>query len=91
MRIRRPPASRRTVIARIGRLEVAVRVRPARSCGACAGRGWFHTKGTLNPRPAPAGYDGVSLCGCASALDRLSDSRRFMRDWDRRARREPPF
>ena len=75
------------VIARLGRVEVVVRLRPRRPCGACGSRGWFHTKGTLDPYPPPPGYDGVALCGCGSATDRLADTARNMR----RMRREPPF
>jgi hypothetical protein len=79
------------VIVKIGRLEIALRIRPASRCQACSGRGWSHTKGTLNPLPAPEGYDGVSLCPCAAAVDRLADSQQAMRRYDRRARHEPPF
>jgi hypothetical protein len=81
----------RLASVRIGRLEVAIRIRPRRACGSCQGHGWNHSKGTLNPRPAPPGYDGVGLCPCGAALDRLSDSRRFMRRYIRRERHHPPF
>lgn len=79
------------MILHVGRVEVAVRRRPQRACQACDGRGWFHTKTGIDPRPAPPGYDGVALCGCQAAIDRLSDAARFMRRWNRRAYREPPF
>jgi hypothetical protein len=75
------------MILRLGRIEVALRIRPACPCQACSGRGWFHTKGTLNPVPAPPGYDGVALCGCQAAVDQLADTARSMR----RYRREAPF
>lgn len=70
-------------ILRLGPVVVAVRFR--RPCGACSGRGWFHSKGGLNPVPAPPGYDGVALCGCGTAIDRLSDSRRYLKAESKRA------
>lgn len=76
---------------RLGSVEVTIRRRPKAPCGACQGFGWFHTKGTLNPRPAPEGYDGVALCGCGTAHDELNDSQRRMRRWDRERRNQPPF
>ena len=70
---------------RLGRLEFTIRW--TRSCGACAGRGWFYTKGSLNPVIRPEGYDGVSLCGCGSGVTRLVESRRYVR----RVSKEAPF
>jgi hypothetical protein len=74
---------------RLGPLELSVRIR--RKCGVCSGRGWMHSKGTLDPHPAPPGYDGVSLCGCGSAIGKLGDSARYLRAERRRSRTEPPF
>jgi len=71
---------------RIPGLEVTVRFRPRR-CGACSGRGWFYTKGTLNPVPMPEGHDGVALCGCGSAIGQLAGTRRYLR----KTRNDPPF
>ncbi|MFI1734509.1 hypothetical protein ACH40E_35925 [Streptomyces acidicola] len=44
-------------------------------------------KGTLNPCPAPEGYDGVALCGCGTAHDLLADTARSRRHWQREQRR----
>ena len=73
---------------RIGPFEIIIRRRrTGPPCGACQGRGLFHTKGTLDPYPAPEGYDGVALCGCSTAHDRLADSARKRRRWERQHRR----
>lgn len=69
---------------RVGPVELTVRFRPPVNCGACGGRGWFYTVGTVDPMPMPAGHDGTSLCGCGSAIARLADSRRYVRE-------APPF
>ncbi|MEU8195321.1 hypothetical protein AB0C10_16220 [Microbispora amethystogenes] len=74
---------------RIGSIEITVRRRPRKPCQACSGRGWFYTKGTLDPVPPPPGYDGVALCGCGTAHDKLNDNRRRWRK--RQLRNEPPF
>jgi hypothetical protein len=66
--------------------EMTVRLRP-RECGACGGRGWFYSKTGIDPLPMPPGYDGVSLCGCGTAIGKLADSRRAVR----KMRRELPF
>jgi hypothetical protein len=79
------------MILRLGRLELTIRVRPSKPCGACSGDGWFYTKGTSTPVPPPPGYDGVALCGCGTATDRVNDTRRELRRARRRARTEAPF
>lgn len=71
---------------RIGPLELTARFRPPHRCGACGGRGWFYTKGAA-PEPMPEGYNGAALCGCGSAITRLTESRRYIR----KMRKEPPF
>jgi hypothetical protein len=81
----------RLAAVRIGPVELAVRVRRSGPCGACAARGWFYTKGGLDPVPRPDGYDGVSLCGCGTALTQLAERQRRDRQYRRRSRREPPF
>lgn len=73
---------------RLGPAEVTVRLQANRSCGACADRGWFYSKGTVNPLPMPPGYDGVSLCGCGTAIAKLADSRRVVRQMKKEG---PPF
>jgi hypothetical protein len=72
---------------RVGPLELAACFRPPLRCGACGGEGWFYSRTGLNPRPVPEGYDGVSLCGCGSAIARLAEARRYVRQ----AQDEPPF
>lgn len=68
---------------RIGPFEIVIRRRRTGSpCGACQGRGLFHTKGGMDKYPAPEGYDGVTLCGCGTAVDLLADV------WRNRRRRE---
>lgn len=72
---------------RIGQFEIIVRRRrTGPPCGACQGRGLFHTKGILDKYPAPEGYDGVTLCGCGTAHDRLADTARERRRWQREQR-----
>lgn len=73
---------------RLGPAEVTVRLQANRSCGACADRGWFYSKGTVNPLPMPPGYDGVSLCGCGTAIAKLAGSRRAVRAMRKEG---PPF
>ncbi len=72
---------------RIGPLELTARFRPPLRCGACSGKGWFYSKTGINPDPMPPGYDGVSLCGCGSAVARLAEGRRTVRQ----AQKEAPF
>lgn len=72
--------------ARVGPFEVTLRVSP-RPCSACGGRGWFYTKGCLDPAPMPEGHDSASLCGCGSAIARLAEDRACVR----RAQKEAPF
>lgn len=79
-------ASRQPWTLRLGPVEVTVRPQAGRSCGACSGRGWFYSIGTVSPVPPP-GCSGVSLCGCGSAIRKLADSRRAVR----RMRKEVPF
>lgn len=79
------------MILRLGPTEITIRMRRSSPCGACVGRGWFYTKGALNPVPPPPGYDGVALCGCGTATDRINDTRRQFRRAHRRGRRQPPF
>jgi hypothetical protein len=79
-------AARQPWTLRIPGAEVTVRLRP-RHCGACAGRGWFYSKTGIDPCPMPPGYDGVSLCGCGTAIGKLADSRRAVRQM----RKEMPF
>lgn len=67
--------------------EITIRLRP-RHCGACGGRGWFYSKTGIDPHPMPPGYDGVSLCGCGTAIGKLADSRRAVRQMRREG---PPF
>lgn len=76
---------------RLGRIEITLRRRSADPCSACTGRGWFYTKGTLNPLPPPPGYDGVALCGCGTATDQINDTRRELRQELRRLQTQPPF
>jgi hypothetical protein len=76
---------------RIGPVELTIRMRRGGPCGACAGRGWFYTKGMLDPVPMPDGYDGVALCGCGTAIARLAERQRSERRSRRQSRREPPF
>lgn len=78
---------------RIGPIEIIVRRRhTGQPCGACQGRGLFHTKGGTDKYPAPEGYDGVALCGCGTAHDRLADIARNRRQRDREQRRDvAPF
>lgn len=71
----------------LGPVEVTVRLLRHGTCGACAGRGWFYTKGSLSPVPRPEGYDSVSLCGCGSGIARLARARRHVRQ----ASKEAPF
>ena len=72
---------------RIGPFEIIVRRRHSGPpCGACQGRGLFHTKGTLDKYPAPEGSDGVALCGCGTAHDRLADIARRGRRSEREQR-----
>lgn len=73
---------------RLGPAEVTVRLQANRSCGACADRGWFYSRGTVNPVPMPPGYDGVSLCGCGTAIAKLAGSRRAVRAMRKEG---PPF
>lgn len=88
-RVRRPFESG---AFRIGRFEITVRRRATAPCGACQGRGWFHTLGASDPHPAPPGYDSVALCGCGTAHDNLNDTRRQMRQYEREQRSgKPPF
>lgn len=77
------------VTVRLGRLEFTIRW--ARTCGACAGRGWAYNIGTVDPVPPPVNCSGVSLCGCGSAITSLAASRRYVRDFDRRTRKEGLF
>ncbi|MDT0472992.1 hypothetical protein RM863_12745 [Streptomyces sp. DSM 41014] len=71
---------------RIGPFEIIIRRRRTGSpCGACQGRGLFHTLGGMDKYPAPKGYDGVALCGCGTAHDRLADLRRERRRNERRS------
>ncbi|WP_432184869.1 hypothetical protein [Streptomyces tendae] len=73
---------------RIGPFEIIIRRRHnGPPCGACQGRGLFHTKGAADKYPAPEGYDGVALCGCGTAHDRLADQARESRRWRREQRR----
>jgi hypothetical protein len=72
---------------RLGTVEVTVRLRADRGCGACQGRGWFYTMTPKPEFPVPAGYNGAALCGCGSAIGKLADSRRYLRQ----TRNEPPF
>lgn len=81
---------RQPCTVRIGRAEITLRLnaRDVRSgCGACHGQGWFYTKTGISPRPMPEGFDGVGLCGCGSAIARLADDRKTVRQ----AMKEPPF
>jgi len=80
-------ASRHPWTVRIGPAEVTLRLRASHRCGACGGRGWFYSKTGIDPVPMPEGYDGVSLCGCGSAIGQLAGTRRYLRD----TRGEPPF
>ncbi len=80
-------AARHPWTLRIGPAEVTLRLRADRPCGACSGRGWFYTLGPRPEFPVPEGYNGAALCGCGSAIGRLADTRRKMRQADR----EPPF
>jgi hypothetical protein len=72
---------------RIGPAEITVRLRADRGCGACQGRGWFYTMGPKPEFPVPAGYNGAALCGCGSAIGKLAETRRKMRQYSD----EPPF
>jgi hypothetical protein len=72
---------------RIGPAEVTVRLRADRGCGACQGRGWFYTMSGKPEFPVPAGYNGAALCGCGSAIGKLAETRRKMRQYSD----EPPF
>ena len=72
---------------RIGPAEITVRLRADRGCGACQGRGWFYTLGTKPDYPIPPGHDGAALCGCGSAIGKLAETRRKMRQYSD----EPPF
>jgi hypothetical protein len=72
---------------RIGRAEVTLRLNADRRCGACGGRGWAYSLDRSGQDDRPPGYNGVSLCGCGSAIGKLADTRRYLRStWD-----EPPF
>jgi hypothetical protein len=73
---------------RIGSFEIIIRRRrTGPPCGACQGRGLFHTLGGMDKYPAPEGYDGVALCGCGTAHDRLADNARARRRSEREHRR----
>lgn len=71
---------------RVGPIGLTARFRPPAQCGACRGEGWFYIK-TGEPDLRPEGYDGVALCGCGSAVTKLAEDRRYVRQ----ARNEPPF
>lgn len=67
--------------------EVTIRLRAGRQCGACGGQGWAYSLVPGREDLRPPGYNGVSLCGCGSAIAALADSRRYLR----RTRTDPPF
>ena len=79
-------AARRPWTIRLLGAELTVRLRP-RDCGACGGKGWAYSLDRSRPDDRPPGYNGVSLCGCGSAITRLADSRRYLR----RTRNDLPF
>jgi hypothetical protein len=87
IRCRVTVATWRPCTLRVGTVEVTVRLRADRGCGACSGRGWFYTLGTKPDHPIPPGHDGAALCGCGSAIGKLAETRRYLRS----ARDEPPF
>jgi len=72
---------------RLGPVEVTLRLRANRKCGACGGRGWDYSLTSKPEHPIPPGYNGAALCPCGSATARLADSRRYLRE----RRDEPPF
>ena len=72
-------AARHPWTVRLGRVELTLRLNAHRQCGACTGRGWFYSKTGIDPMPMPPGYDGVSLCGCGTAIGKLAGSRRAVR------------
>jgi hypothetical protein len=80
-------AMRGVYTVRLGRAEVTLRLNADRTCGACAGRGWFYTLSSAESNPIPTCCNGASLCGCGSATSSLAESRRDLR----RMRDEPPF
>ena len=79
-------AARQPWTIRLLGAELTIRLRP-RECGACGGKGWAYSLDRSRPDDRPPGYNGVSLCGCGSAITRLADSRRYLR----RTRNGPPF
>jgi hypothetical protein len=87
VRLRLKIAARHPWTVRAGGIEVTVRLHAGRGCGACGARGWFYSLDRSRDDDRPPGYNGVSLCGCGSAIGQLAGTRRYLRD----ARGEPPF
>jgi hypothetical protein len=86
-RARLAMAMRGIYTVRVGRAEFTLRLDAGRTCGACGGRGWAYSLDRSRTDDRPAGYNGVGLCGCGSAIASLADTRRYLRS----ALRESPF
>ena len=80
-------ASRHPWTLRAGPVELTLRLRADRRCGACGGRGWNYSLTPTPEHPIPPGYNGAALCGCGSAIGKLAETRRYLRSTDK----EPPF
>lgn len=72
---------------RLAGVEVTVRLRAGRRCGACHGKGWAYSLSPGRKDDRPPGYNGVSLCPCGSATAALAESRRYLRE----TRNDLPF
>lgn len=84
-------ATRHPWTLRAGPAELTLRLCANHRCGACGGRGWNYSLTPRPEHPIPPGYNGASLCGCGSAIGKLAETRRYLRDLDRSSRNEPPF
>jgi hypothetical protein len=80
-------ATRHPWTLRAGPVELTLRLRADRRCGACGGRGWNYSLTAKPEHPVPPGYNGAALCGCGSAIGKIAETRRCLRRTDNL----PPF